>query len=123
MTLVGLYQFGETIENINENTVNEKLLLGMVLCNDATKDRGDPTEIALIDFLEDSEIEEIRNRYERVFEIPFTSESKRMTTVHKFNDDYLTICKGASEIVLALSNYEFTKDGIKELTEKEEKKF
>jgi len=70
MTLVGLYQFGETIENINENTVNEKLLLGMVLCNDATKDRGDPTEIALIDFLEDSEIEEIRNRYERVFEIP-----------------------------------------------------
>jgi len=46
-----------------------------------------------------------------------------MTTVHKFNDDYLTICKGASEIVLALSNYEFTKDGIKELTEKEEKKF
>ena len=121
MTLVGIYQLGEATENINENTINEKLLLGMVLCNDATKDRGDPTEIALIDFLEDQKIEEMRNKYERVFEIPFTSESKRMTTVHKFNNDYLTICKGASEIVLALSNYELTNNGIKELTEKRRK--
>jgi Ca2+-transporting ATPase len=64
--------------------------------------RGDPTEGALIVAaakvgLEKSELEV---QYPRTAEIPFSSERKRMTTLHE-NADGTTACsKGAAEIVL-----------------------
>jgi len=113
MRLVYIFEEGNIKYELN---VSERLKRAMILCNDAEKDRGDPTEIALIDFMEDKEIDDTRKKFERVSEIPFTSESKRMTTVHRFNDKYLVVSKGAAEVILGLSKFE--KNGNEtELTE------
>ena len=59
---------------------------------------GDPTETAIISLLHDkgTNKKELIEKYPRVFEIPFDSERKLMTTVHKLeNGKYLSITKGA----------------------------
>jgi len=81
-----------------------------VLCNDASfnatsalKIVGDPTEVALLVVAAKAgeREEKLRSAYPRVFEVPFTSERKRMTTVHNTPDGQLLYCmKGALEAVL-----------------------
>ncbi|MCL2407590.1 MAG: cation-translocating P-type ATPase [Defluviitaleaceae bacterium] len=58
---------------------------------------GDPTEIAIIRLLHDKGLTRVdaERMYPRVYEIPFDSGRKRMTTVHHVNDGYLVITKGA----------------------------
>ena len=67
---------------------------------------GDPTEIALIEYIRekysDSRHEEISNRYHRVAELPFDSDRKTMTTIHKFGDKYIVIAKGAVESITSI---------------------
>jgi P-type Ca2+ transporter type 2C len=63
---------------------------------------GDSMEIAIVEFLKESQsidIFEIQNRYSRVAEIPFDAERKCMTTIHEFEDKYLVVCKGAVESI------------------------
>jgi len=81
-----------------------------VLCNDAylntgsaTKIVGDPTEVALLVVAAKAgeRAEKLRSAHPRIYEVPFTSERKRMTTVHKTSDGELLYCmKGALEAVL-----------------------
>lgn len=85
----------------------ENSCLAMCLCND----RNDSVEIAIWKYLKDLSgfsQQEIFDKYERVFEIPFGSEHKFMATINHFNDngkdDYLLLVKGAPEIVLNMSN-------------------
>jgi Ca2+-transporting ATPase len=64
--------------------------------------RGDPTEGALIVAAAKARLEksELEVQFPRTAEIPFSSERKRMTTLHE-NADGTTACsKGAAEIVL-----------------------
>jgi len=59
---------------------------------------GDPTETAIVRLLKNKHItkESIDAIYPKVFEIPFDSERKLMTTVHELEDmQYLSITKGA----------------------------
>ncbi|WP_245804155.1 cation-translocating P-type ATPase [Chryseolinea serpens] len=67
---------------------------------------GDPTEIALIEFFHERHpgggSEKRIAQLERVAELPFDSERKLMTTLHKFNDRFLVTCKGAVESVIAI---------------------
>lgn len=64
---------------------------------------GDPTEIALVDFFVEQHSSKmlslLKNRYPRVAELPFDSDRKCMTTVHRFNDKFLVISKGAVESI------------------------
>jgi Ca2+-transporting ATPase len=81
-----------------------------VLCNDASLGTaspprivGDPTEVALLVVAEKTSerVEKLRSTHPRIFEVPFTSERKRMTTVHNTPDGQLLYCmKGALETVL-----------------------
>ncbi|MCX7795002.1 MAG: calcium-translocating P-type ATPase, PMCA-type [bacterium] len=112
MTLVEIYTdalhlSGEALDTTN---VPYEIQRAMILCNDATKDSGDPTEIALISWLPDRMINDLRSAYPRIYEVPFTSERKRMSTVHKFNDEYLIVSKGAVEVILDICNYELVKE-------------
>ncbi|MBF6145875.1 cation-translocating P-type ATPase [Nocardia nova] len=91
-----------------------ELLAAAVLCNDAqfvaptsetdeTAVLGDPTEAALLCAAMDAGIDEreLRSRLPRVAELPFDSDRKRMTTVHRLPDGtYRTVCKGAPEAVV-----------------------
>jgi Ca2+-transporting ATPase len=80
------------------------------LCNDASitvgsaqKIVGDPTEVALLVVAAKAgeRVEKLKVTHPRIFEAPFTSERKRMTTVHRTPDGQLLYCmKGALETVL-----------------------
>ncbi|WP_257299097.1 cation-transporting P-type ATPase [Haloarchaeobius sp. FL176] len=85
------------------------------LCNDATADDGDPTERALVAAAENHGIDvpALREERERVDEISFSSERKRMATVH---DDVVYV-KGAPGVVLERSSRILTADGPVELDE------
>jgi calcium-translocating P-type ATPase len=66
--------------------------------------RGDPTEAAfLVAERKLGLAERRRRRFERVREIPFTSERKRMSTIeidHEHDDELVVISKGAPDVLL-----------------------
>ena len=68
---------------------------------------GDPTEVAIISLLEEKDIRknDLEEKYERMYEFPFDSEEQRMTTIHKYNDEYLVVSKGAFERVFDTSDF------------------
>ncbi len=80
------------------------LLLCMALNHDVKKDAegtylGDPTEIALVEYVRNQDAYETSwvKQYPRADEVPFDSTRKRMTTIHDFGEKYLVVTKGASE--------------------------
>jgi P-type Ca2+ transporter type 2C len=65
--------------------------------------QGDPTEGALVVAAAKAGLDKDRleARFPRVDEIPFSSESKRMTTLHADGADVVAFAKGAPEVILA----------------------
>jgi Ca2+-transporting ATPase len=89
-----------------------------VLCNDSSlntagspKIVGDPTEVALLVVAAKARerVEKLRAAHPRIYEVPFTSERKRMTTVHNTPDGQLLYCmKGALETVLPSCEFAYS---------------
>jgi Ca2+-transporting ATPase len=75
--------------------------------------RGDPTEGALIVAAAKAglEQEDLEARFPRVAEIPFTSETKRMTTLHRTRDGVIAYAKGAPEVILGASTRQLGASG------------
>ena len=106
------------------------LIDACALCGNAHMDpdrpgetMGDPTEGALILFAEkfgidNDDYEEIHTR---LFEQPFDSDRKRMTTINKMNDSYMAFTKGAVEEMLPLCSYFASSNGVREMTETDRK--
>ena len=96
------------------------LLASSVLCNDSTSidgnEIGDPTEIALVNLGHKYSINEIecRNTYKRLQEIPFDSDRKLMSTLHKIDGKYIMVTKGALDVLLNRAASIKTSDGVKE---------
>jgi magnesium-transporting ATPase (P-type) len=68
-------------------------------------------------------IRELRLKNLRMEEIPFSSERKRMTTVHQMADGRrMALMKGAPEAVLQRCTHVLEEDGIRELKETERSK-
>ncbi|MBU4217654.1 MAG: calcium-translocating P-type ATPase, PMCA-type, partial [Actinobacteria bacterium] len=67
---------------------------------------GDSTEVALLEAAKVSgfDKEELEADMPRVAEIPFDSNRKMMTTIHKENGGYLVLSKGATEVILECSD-------------------
>jgi Ca2+-transporting ATPase len=95
----------------SEREVVKFACLNGVLCNDAKLVRqdnawkvlGDPTEGAILVASSkiDVDSEATRSSHPRVAEVPFTSERKMMSTVHRTEQGrYLVAAKGAAEVVL-----------------------
>ena len=83
------------------------------LPQDAWTIKGDPTEGALIVAAAKAGLHkaELEDSLPRVHEIPFSSESKRMTTLHAGTDGVVAFAKGAPEVVLAACTTEQTLAG------------
>lgn len=79
---------------------------GFLLCNDASREGehalGDPTELALLDLAIPLGVtkKELEAKIPRTNEIPFDSDRKRMTTVHKKDGQFVTYVKGACDGLL-----------------------
>ncbi|OGP63847.1 MAG: ATPase [Deltaproteobacteria bacterium RBG_13_47_9] len=112
-----------------KNSKSLRLLLqGGLLCSDAILGekegkwfvKGDPTEGALVVAAVKAGFHETEVRLEnpRIEEIPFSSERKRMTTLHQMQDGKkIAFTKGAPEVVLERCSHIFEEGGIKELSE------
>jgi Ca2+-transporting ATPase len=79
--------------------------------------KGDPTEGALVVAAAKAGVqkEALDKTCPRVQEIPFTSESKRMTTLHQTKNGIVAYTKGAPEIILENCEFILTADGVKKL--------
>lgn len=95
-------------DNIKVDEEIPMLQLGMALNHDVvmTEDgklSGDPTEIALIEYLKENHSPEkfidVINRFPRVAELPFDSDRKCMTTIHQYGSKFLSVSKGAAESI------------------------
>jgi P-type Ca2+ transporter type 2C len=94
----------------NDSSLN-MLLRGGILCNDASlfeergkwSIKGDPTEAALVVLAAKAGLgqEESRQQFPRIGEFPFSSDRKRMSTIHKMEDGKKRVfMKGAPEVIL-----------------------
>ena len=104
-----------------------QLLRGAALASDAhivhneTENRwhvkGDPTEGALVVAAAKAGMAkaELDRTYPRLDEIPFTSETKRMTTLHQMPEGVMAFSKGAPEIILEDCTQQMTADGVRPL--------
>ncbi len=63
---------------------------------------GDAMELALLEFVRSRGLspQQIRSRYPRICEIPFDSERKMMSAVHRFKGKQILLCKGAADVLL-----------------------
>ena len=109
MTVKKLYIDGRVIDAKNADfhePLQEALLRTALLCSDATvsgdNEIGDPTETALVRLGESNGFDEafVRNRWPRLAEIPFDSDRKMMSTVHKLEGGLLMVTKGAVDVLL-----------------------
>ena len=82
----------------------KEFLRGFMLCNNAVLDAqvGDPTELALLELGRNygMEREELERAFPRINEIPFSSETKKMTTYHKSGSRQIGYRKGAPDVIL-----------------------
>lgn len=99
------------------NSLDNNLLLACGLCCDAIvedqKRIGDPTELALVDLLEQYQLdeEELRLKYPRISELPFDSERKLMSTVGNVDGKLMMFVKGAPDELLQRCQMIETSDG------------
>ncbi len=106
---------GEPVNPAEQQSMMELLRSGS-LCGDTILKRmgdgewvimGDPTEGAIVVAAKKAgmELEVLREEYPRIDEIPFSSETKRMTTVHMVRSRTEVYSKGAVEVLLNSSEF------------------
>jgi Ca2+-transporting ATPase len=126
MTVKKLYTDNKVLNSTElnlENEVEKQAVLMGILCNDASttdgEKIGDPTEIALVDLGEIYNMDELslRKEYSRIGEIPFDSERKIMSTVHRVKDRTLMVTKGAPDVLIDRISKIQTSSGIMDITE------
>ena len=161
MTVEEIYADGAIVKSeklkvkSGEETTLHYLMTALSLSNDATIDKdgkviGDPTEIAIYIAAQNAGYTkaELEKDFQRVAEIPFDSERKCMTTIHKWSSgqgvkgpsekinhlleplnpgtlepfQFVSFTKGAVEVLLEKSETIFTSDGLKNINKEEIKR-
>ena len=102
------------------------LLTALALSNDAQRSHhdkliGDPTETALYQAALDADFDKtkLEETAPRSMELPFDSERKRMTTLHRQADGFIAYTKGAPESVLPQCHTMLSASGEVSLPRKE----
>ena len=111
MTLVQLYANDKTYLDVKKNYTELEMINNiMALCNDNEADAknkgeflGDPVEIALSKYLYNINIslDSVREKYERVNEIPFDSNRKMMSTICEMDEGHYMLTKGSLQAILS----------------------
>ena len=118
-----------TIESQSDDKLDratlENLLSGGALASDAHLEQedgawklyGDPTEGALVVLAAKAGLDKanLEAAMPRVGEIPFSSERKRMTTLHRSDGTQIAYAKGAAEVILDVCNRYAVSNGLSAL--------
>ena len=130
MTVQKVYVDNKLIEGRElkkDNLAHRFLINNALLCNDSVtvegKEIGDPTEVALVNLGEELHLDElvIREKYQRISEIPFDSDRKLMSTVNMVNSKLVLFTKGALDVLINKVNYVADSQGIRKLRKKKKK--
>lgn len=109
----------------------ELLFRSSTLCNDSRLNHnerweifGDPTEGALLVSAGKAGFKktEMEDRFPRIDEIPFDSERKCMTTIHRVNEENTAYIKGAPDVILDHCKYISINGQVKDITGEDRKK-
>jgi len=145
--IIHLLRRGRTVmstQEITQATPSQSLVMvASALCNDAVLEPcddcddeftaiGDPTEGALVTAAAHFNLwkPRLEAQFPRVAEVPFSSERRRMTTIHRLGDDgydlrtllngtgrdYVAFTKGAVDSLLAITSGVWTEGHIQPLT-------
>lgn len=114
---------------VKHSTTNKNMLCSfLALCNsveigEAEKLIGEPTEIGLVEFAMQNGFKKANEeeKFPYLFEIPFDSARKLMSTIHKDKDGYKIVTKGALDILLNKCDFYFENGEKKALTENKRK--
>lgn len=115
------------VDQLAANKTNQTLAYASALCNDASlngeKEIGDPTEVALIPFAQKLGFNQsnLKKEFPRLFEQPFDSDRKRMTTLHKIDGQLTVFTKGATDEMLPLCTHIMTNNGVRKITPQDKK--
>ncbi len=117
---VGVFSRNGSSEHLTPEL--KSLLTAAVLASDVTlvqegdmwTIKGDPTEGALVVAAAKAGLQkpELDAEFPRVHEIPFSSETKRMTTLQKMNGKLKACAKGAPEVILKDCDWLMTANGV-----------
>lgn len=115
--------------NINKEPVFDLLIRASVMCNDAKIQRtgednlfhvlGSATEGALLVMASKAGIHTEDLEYERIEEIPFSSERKMMSVLCKYDSSKYVFSKGASEYIIGKCKFIQKKNHVYRLTERD----
>ncbi|MFC4772782.1 cation-translocating P-type ATPase [Enterococcus hermanniensis] len=112
-----VWTHGDSVVDTEEGMTDEamEVLTTAALCTDVIVEnddneleiKGNPTEVAIVRAVEENyhTKRELEEKYPRIGEIPFDSERKMMTTVHKRGKKYISITKGAFDVLLPKFHY------------------
>lgn len=111
----------------NPRTPTSLLFTALSLSNDARMDSsgnmiGDPTEVALYNIARDAGFfkDALEDEFPRIAEIPFDSDRKCMTTIHKVSEGgFVSFTKGALEALIDNSGDILSSRGVNTIDEKE----
>ena len=115
-----------SVQSFEDSSVHYNILLSAALCNDTCFSKnhdnqemlGDPTEVAIIKAAELFGLSktELETSYQRIKEIPFSSESCFMATLNQHENGHIVHVKGAPEKVLELCAFVQTTSDVVHLT-------
>ena len=103
----------------------ELLIEGLVLCNDAVADEngviGDPTEVALIELGRKFNMmkDVVNEAHPRINELPFDSDRKMMSTMHKYGKIDRAYTKGAIDNILKRCSKIYDNGEVRDITKKD----
>lgn len=108
MTITHIYNMKEIVKTSNNLEGNDlDIIKYSLLCSDAniTFDKeknedilmGDPTELCIVQLAKDNQIikDNYEQKHQRLYELPFDSDRKLMTTINSFENQKIVITKGA----------------------------
>lgn len=112
---------GTVSPNKKSEALSELLICG-VLCNNANitiensecRSDGDPTEAAMLIASEKAgmSVSDIRDKYRRISEIPFESETKQMSVSVVSTKGEAVYTKGAPDVIIGQCRYIMTESGV-----------
>lgn len=125
----GSIDFKESVQEADLSQEEETLLMASLLCTDAhlkvladgtSENSGDPTETAIVDVALKLGINknDVEKKYNRIEEVPFDSERKRMTTINKHPNGKLFVnVKGGLDEILSVCTHLLVNGEMREITD------